>query len=94
MDNWKLFKTIFHFQFSTFNLSKPTRIYKVRHSLTDDCDLPNKWGKPRKENTMSEENINYKKLTPKYLIEAEKFFPPDWSYDKNRQFREITSDYV
>lgn len=43
---------------------------------------------------MSEENINYKKLTPKYLIEAEKFFPPDWSYDKNRQFREITSDYV
>mgnify|MGYP004502221971 FL=1 len=43
---------------------------------------------------MNEENINYKKLTPKYLIEAEKFFPPDWSYDKNNQFRTITSDIV
>ena len=43
---------------------------------------------------MNEENINYKKLTPNYLIEAEKFFPPDWSYDKNNQFRTITSDIV
>lgn len=43
---------------------------------------------------MAKEKINYKPLISKYLADAEKYFPPDWSYNKNTLFRDYASEII